>query len=95
MLLPSIVISFPAIVMVPSLFIVMHVSPDHPSHLPRILQRKCNLPVHHAGDGEAIQPGHVYVAPPWYDPWVWYGGHWLYRPYPYHRYWYKRHWRRR
>jgi hypothetical protein len=38
---------------------------------------------------------HVYVAPPWYDPWVWYGGHWIYRPYPYHRYWYKRHWRRR
>lgn len=21
---------------------------------------------------------HVYVAPPWYDPWVWYGGHWIY-----------------
>jgi hypothetical protein len=33
----------------------------------------------------------VYAAPGWYDPWVWYGGHWLYRPYPYHRYWYGHH----
>ena len=29
----------------------------------------------------------TYAAPDWYDPWVWYGGHWIYRPYPYHRYW--------
>jgi hypothetical protein len=31
-------------------------------------------------------PGVVYAAPGWYDPWIWYGGHWIYRPYPYHRY---------
>jgi hypothetical protein len=30
----------------------------------------------------------VYAAPGWYDPWIWYGGHWLYRPYPYHRFYY-------
>jgi uncharacterized protein YcfJ len=29
----------------------------------------------------------VYEAPGWYDPWLWYGGHWIYRPYPYHRFW--------
>jgi hypothetical protein len=33
----------------------------------------------------------VYAAPGWYNPWVWYGGHWIYRPYPYHRYWYRSH----
>ncbi|MBV9995345.1 MAG: hypothetical protein JO127_09035 [Caulobacteraceae bacterium] len=34
----------------------------------------------------------VYAAPGWYDPWIWYGGHWIYRPYPYHRYyWHRRH----
>ncbi|WP_223799935.1 hypothetical protein [Sphingomonas nostoxanthinifaciens] len=38
-------------------------------------------------------PSVVYVAPSWYDPWIWYGGHWLYRPYPYHRFWFDHHWR--
>jgi hypothetical protein len=33
----------------------------------------------------------VYAAPGWYDPWLWYGGHWIYRPYPYHRFWYDHH----
>jgi hypothetical protein len=41
-----------------------------------------------------LHPHVVYVAPPWYDPWVWYGGHWIYRPYPYHRFWYEHHRRR-
>jgi hypothetical protein len=36
-----------------------------------------------------------YAAPPGYDPWMWYGGHWIYRPYPYHRYWYSTHHHRR
>jgi hypothetical protein len=35
--------------------------------------------------------GVIYAAPPWYDPWIWYGSHWIYRPYPYHRYWYRTH----
>jgi hypothetical protein len=38
-----------------------------------------------------VYGGVVYAAPGWYDPWVWYGGHWIYRPYPYHRYWYRTH----
>jgi hypothetical protein len=35
-------------------------------------------------------PGAVYVydAPSWYNPWIFYGGSWVYRPYPYHRYYY-------
>ena len=33
----------------------------------------------------------IYAAPAWYDPWEWYGGPWIYRPYPYHRYWYRTH----
>ena len=24
----------------------------------------------------------VYAAPAWYNPWLWYGGRWVYRPYP-------------
>lgn len=42
-----------------------------------------------------FHPTVVYVAPAWYDPWILYRGHWLYRPYPYHRFWHDRHWRRR
>lgn len=33
----------------------------------------------------------IYAAPAWYDPWMWYGNHWIYRPYPYHRFWYRTH----
>jgi len=37
-------------------------------------------------------PDYLYAAPDWYDPWFFYGGAWLYRPYPYHV-WYYRHYR--
>ena len=33
--------------------------------------------------------GYSYIAPPGYRPWIWTGGRWVYRPYPYHRYWYR------
>lgn len=33
---------------------------------------------------------YYYAAPVWYRPWVFYGGRWTYRPYPYHA-WYYRH----
>ena len=39
--------------------------------------------------------GYGYAAPADYRPWVWYGGSWIYRPYPYHRYWYHSHYYRR
>lgn len=38
--------------------------------------------------------GVVYAAPAAYDPWIWYGGRWIYRPYPYHRYYYRHYYRR-
>ncbi len=47
-----------------ALFIVWHVAPAYPSVLPQILDRVCSLPVAHAIDKEAIQPGRIYVAPP-------------------------------
>jgi hypothetical protein len=34
----------------------------------------------------APPPYVVYAAPADYNPWLWYGGRWVYRPYPYHRY---------
>ena len=37
-------------------------------------------------------PNYYYAAPGWYHPWVFYGGVWTYRPYPYHA-WYYRHYR--
>ncbi len=49
-----------------TLFIVWHISPEYPSVLPQILARACPLPVAHATDREAIQPGRIYVAPPDY-----------------------------
>ncbi len=33
----------------------------------------------------AYAPGFAYAAPGWYLPWVFIGGRWTYRPYPYHR----------
>jgi hypothetical protein len=41
--------------------------------------------------GPTFVGGYVYDAPPDYRPWIWYGGRWVYRPYPYHRYWYHEH----
>ena len=37
----------------------------------------------------------VYDQPSWYNPWIWYDGAWVYRPYPYHRYYGERYGRRR
>jgi hypothetical protein len=48
----------------------------------------------YAVDGAyAAQPAYAYAAPTWYQPWVYYGGAWTYRPYPYHV-WYYRHYYR-
>lgn len=47
-----------------AVFIVLHVSANVPSWLPQILARESNLPVDHAIDGEPIEPGKIYVAPP-------------------------------
>src|SRR4051812_27641037 len=47
-----------------SLFVVVHFPGSVPSTLPRILSRAGPLPAHHPRDGEMIEPGRIYVAPP-------------------------------
>lgn len=47
-----------------AILIVMHIPQAAKSYLPEILNRHGFLPAAHARDGEKIQPGHVYVAPP-------------------------------
>ena len=46
-----------------SVFIVMHIG-RRKSMLPHLLQREGKLPAAFAQDGQAIAPGHIYVAPP-------------------------------
>ena len=47
-----------------SLFVVLHVSPEGPSFLPDILSAAGPLPAAHAENGDAIDTGRIYVAPP-------------------------------
>jgi two-component system, chemotaxis family, protein-glutamate methylesterase/glutaminase len=47
-----------------SVFVVVHFPGSAKSSLPRILSRAGPLPVAHGGDGEPIEPGRIYVAPP-------------------------------
>ncbi len=47
-----------------SLFVVIHTAPDAPGFLDRILGRASRLPVRYAVDGEPIELGHIYLAPP-------------------------------
>ena len=54
--LPS---DFPAPIVV-----VQHLSPRQPSLMADILSRRITLPVTQAQEGEALWPGHVYLAPP-------------------------------
>src|SRR5688500_7290018 len=46
-----------------SIFIVVHLPPYYESKMPEILSKASRLPVVHPADGEAIEPGMVYVAP--------------------------------
>src|SRR4051812_2358418 len=46
-----------------SVFIVMHIG-RRKSLLPYLLQREGKLPAAFAGDEQAIEPAHIYVAPP-------------------------------
>lgn len=47
-----------------AVFIVIHIPADFPSALPQILDGAGKLPAKHAVDGEKIEPGHIYIAPP-------------------------------
>nr|WP_290226020.1 chemotaxis protein CheB [Trichocoleus desertorum] len=46
------------------IFIVQHIAPNAPSLLPRILSDISNFSVTHPQDGEEIQKGRIYIAPP-------------------------------
>ncbi|RYZ29164.1 MAG: chemotaxis protein CheB [Chitinophagaceae bacterium] len=47
-----------------SIFIVIHLSPYSPSQLPKIINRAGSLPAIHPKDGDPIEPGTIYIAPP-------------------------------
>src|SRR3954462_13521951 len=47
-----------------SVFITIHFPPQGISVLPQILTRAGALPADHPQDGDRIQPGRIYVAPP-------------------------------
>ena len=47
-----------------AVLVVLHIAPSARSALPDILRRAGELPVQHAGDGDEIKQGRVYVAPP-------------------------------
>src|SRR3954470_5342375 len=49
-----------------AIFIVIHTSPEGPALLADILHNISPLPVTTASDGDRIQRGHIYVAPPDY-----------------------------
>jgi two-component system chemotaxis response regulator CheB len=46
-----------------AIFVVIHLSPFVPSHLPAVLSRAGALQAVHATDGQEIVPGHIYIAP--------------------------------
>ncbi len=47
-----------------AVFVVLHLTDCDTGALPRALRRAGPLTAVHPRDGEAIQPGHIYVAPP-------------------------------
>lgn len=47
-----------------SFFVVLHIAPDSTSHLASLLNKASSLAIKNPEDGEKIQPGHVYIAPP-------------------------------
>jgi two-component system, chemotaxis family, protein-glutamate methylesterase/glutaminase len=47
-----------------AIFVVLHTPPSGTSVLPRILSRAGRLPAAHARNGEPIETGRIYVAPP-------------------------------
>jgi two-component system chemotaxis response regulator CheB len=47
-----------------SIFIVQHLAADHASYLPQILSQEGQLPAVHPKDGDTIETGKIYIAPP-------------------------------
>src|SRR5258708_5061759 len=44
--------------------LVQHLSPDHESALPQLLERATSLPVSEVTNNLRVQPNHIYVMPP-------------------------------
>ena len=47
-----------------AIVVVVHLSPDHESHLAELLQPNLRLPVQQVSDTVPLEPNHVYVIPP-------------------------------
>src|SRR5579859_862936 len=47
-----------------AVLVTLHIPPQGSSHLPQILSRAGVLPAEHPSDGERIEAGRIYVAPP-------------------------------
>jgi two-component system chemotaxis response regulator CheB len=47
-----------------SIFVVLHTAPYSPSQLPQVLSKAGELNATHAKDGEEIEKGQIYIAPP-------------------------------
>src|SRR4051812_17246896 len=47
-----------------AVFVVQHIPPWRTSELPEILSRAGNLPALHPQEGEQIETGRIYIAPP-------------------------------
>src|SRR5262249_47029546 len=47
-----------------SIFVVVHLTPNHASVLPELLSQRGPLPARHPLHDEHIAPGQIYVAPP-------------------------------
>lgn len=47
-----------------AVFVALHTAPQSPGLLPEIFKYRGPLPAAHAQDGEPIEPGRIYVAPP-------------------------------
>jgi CheY-like chemotaxis protein len=47
-----------------AILVVMHLHPGTPSRLPWVLSLRGTLPAAHPRDGERLEPGRIYVAPP-------------------------------
>ena len=58
-LIPRLPADLPAAV-----FVVLHIPPTSPAVLPRLIAKHSAMQVAHATDGERIEHGHVYMAPP-------------------------------
>jgi two-component system chemotaxis response regulator CheB len=61
--LSALIARLPAGIRAPIL-VVMHISPESIGYLPQILRRHSHLTTKNASDGERLQAGTIYVAPP-------------------------------